>query len=170
MNPDGTPLVVDPKDKGEASSEVKTFTSEDLEWALAKQKEEHDASLESLVQMMIATLTTMLAPLSSGATSRPVVPTPSLGQQPPSNEHSSVPWLYERRQIQKPKHNPQGKPPLLDDTTDFALWRVAMQDHLRYGNDEMLEILEYGYQAVPRRILLQERFMTRISMTLQLCA
>ena len=23
-----------------------------------------------------------------------------------------------------------------------------MQDHLRYGNDEMLEILEYGYQDV----------------------
>ena len=49
MNPDGTPLVVDPKDKGVASSEVKTFTSEDLERALAKQKEEHDASLEALV-------------------------------------------------------------------------------------------------------------------------
>ena len=33
--PDGTPLVVDLKDKGEASSEFKTFTSEDLERALA---------------------------------------------------------------------------------------------------------------------------------------
>ena len=31
-------LVVDPKDKGEASSEVKSFTWEDLERALAKQK------------------------------------------------------------------------------------------------------------------------------------
>ena len=50
MNPDGTPLVVDPKDKGEASSEVKSFTSEDLERALAKQKEEHDASLDALVK------------------------------------------------------------------------------------------------------------------------
>ena len=56
MNPDGTPLVTDSKDKGEASSEVKSFTSEDLERALAKQKEEHDASLEALVQMRIATL------------------------------------------------------------------------------------------------------------------
>ena len=130
MNPDGTPLVIYPKDKGEASSEVKTFTSEDLERALAKQKEEHDASLEALVQRILATLTTMLAPLSSGATSRPTVPTPSLGQQPPSNDHSSVPWLYARTQIEKPMYNPQGKPPLLDDTTDFALWRVVMQDHL----------------------------------------
>ena len=51
MNPNGTPRVVDPKDKGEASSEVKSFTSEYLERALAKQKEEHDASLEALVQM-----------------------------------------------------------------------------------------------------------------------
>ena len=39
MNPNGTPLVADPKDKGEASSEVKSFTSEDLERDLAKQKE-----------------------------------------------------------------------------------------------------------------------------------
>lgn len=45
MNYDGTPLVADPKDKGTASTEVKSFTSEDLEWALAKKKEEHDASL-----------------------------------------------------------------------------------------------------------------------------
>ena len=60
MNPDGTPLVIDPKDKGEASSEVKSFTSEDLERALAKQKEEHDASLEALVQMILATLSTVL--------------------------------------------------------------------------------------------------------------
>ena len=67
MNPDGTPLVADPKDKGEASSEVKSFTSEDLERALAKQKEEHDASLEALVQMRLATLRMMLAPLSGGA-------------------------------------------------------------------------------------------------------
>ena len=49
MNPDGTPLVADPMDKGEASSEVKSFTSEDLEWALDRKKEEHDASLEALV-------------------------------------------------------------------------------------------------------------------------
>ena len=38
-----------PMDKGEASSEVKSFTSEDLERALAKQKEEHDASLEDYI-------------------------------------------------------------------------------------------------------------------------
>ena len=50
MNPDETPLVVDPKDKGEASYEGKSFTSEDLERALAKQKEEHDASLDALVK------------------------------------------------------------------------------------------------------------------------
>ena len=106
MNPDGTPLVVDPKDKGEASSEVKTFTSEDLEQALAKQKEEHDASLEALVQLRLATLSTMLAPLSGGATSRPTVPTSSLCQQPPSNEHTSVPWLYARPQVEKPRYNP----------------------------------------------------------------
>jgi len=80
MNPDGTPRVADPKDKGEASSEVKSFTSEDLERALAKQKEEHDASVEALVQMRIATLSTVLAPLSGGVASRPTVPTPSLGQ------------------------------------------------------------------------------------------
>ena len=148
MNPDGTPLVADMKDKDEASTETKSFPSEDMELALAKQKEEHDASLESLVQMRLATLTMMLAPLSGGAASRPTVPTPSLGQQPPSNDHSSVPWPSARPQVEKPKYNPQGKPPLLDDTNDFALWRVAMQDHLRYGNDEMLEILEYGYHAV----------------------
>ena len=120
MNPDGTPLVSDPKDKGEASSEVKSFTSEDLERSLAKKKEEHDASLEALVQMRLSTLSMVLAPLSGGAASGPTVPAPSLGQQPPSNEHSSVPWLYARPQIEKPKYNPQGKPPLLDDTTDFA--------------------------------------------------
>ena len=85
MNLDGTPLVADPMDKGEASSEVKSFTSEDLEWALDRKKEEHDASLEALVQMRLATLSMMLAPLSGGATSRPTVPTQSLGQQPPSN-------------------------------------------------------------------------------------
>ena len=51
MNPDGTPLVADPRDKGEASSEVKSFTYEDLERALAKQKEEREASLEALVQL-----------------------------------------------------------------------------------------------------------------------
>ena len=50
MNPDGTPLIPDSKDKGEASFEVKSFTSEDLERALAKQKEEHDASLDALVK------------------------------------------------------------------------------------------------------------------------
>ena len=94
MNPDGTPLVVDPKDKGEASSEVKSFTSQDLERALAKQKEEHDASLEALVQMRLATLSMVLTPHSGGVGSRPTVPTSSLGQQPPSNEHASVPWLY----------------------------------------------------------------------------
>ena len=93
MNLDGTPLVADPKEKGAASSEVKSFTYEDLEQALAKQKEEHDVSLEALVQMRLAALTTILAPLAipSGAASRPTMPTPSLGQQPPSNDHSSVP-------------------------------------------------------------------------------
>ena len=90
----------------------------------------------------------MLAPLLGGATSRPTVPTPSLGQQPPSNEHTSVPWLYARPQVEKPRYNPQGKPPLLTATADFALWKVAMQDHLQHGNDEMLEILEYGYHVV----------------------
>ena len=80
MNPDGTPLVADPKDKGTASMESKSFTSKYLERALAKQKEEHDASLEALFQMRLATLTTMLAPLSGGAASRPTVPSPSLGQ------------------------------------------------------------------------------------------
>ena len=106
MNPDGTPLIADPKDKGAASTEDKSFTYEDLERAPAKQKEEHDASVEALVQMRIATLSTVLAPLSGGAASRPTVPAPSLGQQPPSNEHSSVPWLYARPQIDKPKYNP----------------------------------------------------------------
>ena len=130
MNPDGTTLVADPTEKGNASSEVKAFTSEDLERALAKQKEEHDAYLEALVQMRLATLTTMLAPLSGGAASRPTVPIPSLGQQPPSNDQTSVPWLYSIPQVEKPKYNPGGKPPLLDDSSDFALWRVAMQDHL----------------------------------------
>ena len=96
MNPDGTPLVADPKSTGGASTEAKSFTSEDLERALAKQKEEHDASLEALVQMRLDTLTMILAPLSGGAASRPTVPTPSLGQQPPSNDQTSVPWLYAR--------------------------------------------------------------------------
>ena len=62
MNPDGTPLVADLKEKGTDSSEVKSFTSEDLEWALAKQKDEHDASLEALVQMRLDALTTILTP------------------------------------------------------------------------------------------------------------
>ena len=126
MNPDGTPLVADPMDKGETSSEVKTFTSEDLEQALAKQKEEHDASLEALVQLRLATLSVVLAPHSSGVSPSPTVPISSLGQQPPSNEHTSVPWLYARPQVEKPRYNPQGKPPLLSATSDFALWRVAM--------------------------------------------
>ena len=95
MNPDGIPLVADPKDKRVASMEAKSFTSEDLEWALAKKKEEHDASLEALVQMRLATLSMVLAPLSGGVGSRPTVPTPSLGQQPPSNDHYSVPWLMQ---------------------------------------------------------------------------
>ena len=99
-------LVVDPKDKGEASSEVKSFMFEDLEQALAKQKEEHDASLEALVQMRLAMLSTVLAPHSGGAALRPTVPTPSLGQQPPSNDHSGVPWIYARPQVEKPKYNP----------------------------------------------------------------
>ena len=43
MNPDGTPLVADPKNMGAATMEAKSFTSEDLERSLAKQKEEHDA-------------------------------------------------------------------------------------------------------------------------------
>ena len=168
MNPDGTPLVVDPKDKGEASSEFKTFTSEDLERALAKQKEEHYASIEALVQMRIATLSTVLAPLSGGAASRPTVPTPSLGQQPPSNEHSSVPWLYARPQVEKPKYNPQGKPPLLDATSGFALWRVSMQifdmEMMRYWRSWSMVTM-----WLIQRILHQEKFMTRISMTLQPC-
>ena len=132
MNPDGTPLVADPKDKDAASTETNSFTSEDLEWALAKQKEEHDSSLEALAQMRLAALTMILAPLAnpSGASLRPTAPTPSLGQQPPSNEHSSVPWLYARPQVEKPRYNPQGKPPLLNATSNFALSRVAMQDHL----------------------------------------
>ena len=100
---DETPLVTNPMDKGEASSEVKSFTFEDLERMLAKQKEKHDASLEALVKMRVATLTMMLAPLSGGAASRPAVPTPSLGQQPPSNDHYSVPWLYAGPQIEKTK-------------------------------------------------------------------
>ena len=57
MNPNGTPLVADPKNAGVASTEAKSFTSKDLERALAKKKEEHDASLEALVQMRLATLT-----------------------------------------------------------------------------------------------------------------
>ena len=69
------PLVVDPKDKGEVSFEVKSVTSQDLERALAKQKEEHDASLEALVQQRLYTLSVVLAPHSSGVGSRPTVPT-----------------------------------------------------------------------------------------------
>ena len=47
MNPDVTPLVANSKENGMASSEVRSFTSEELERALAKQKEEHDASLDA---------------------------------------------------------------------------------------------------------------------------
>ena len=72
MNSDGTSLDAYPKDKGATSSEAKSFTSVDLERVLAKQKEEHDASVEGLVQMRLATLTTMLAPLSGGTASRPL--------------------------------------------------------------------------------------------------
>ena len=120
--------------------------------------------------MRLATLTTMLAPLSGGAASWPAVLTLSLGQQAPSNEHFSVPWLYARPQIEKPKYNPQGKPPLLYDTTDFALWRVAMQDHLRCGNDEMLEILEYGYKAVdPKNLTPREIYDKNLNDTTTMC-
>ena len=166
MNLDGTPLVVDPKDKGEVSSEVKSFTSQDLEQALAKQKEEHDASLEALVQMRLATLTTMLAPLLGGAASRPTVPTPSLGQQPPSNEHSNVPWLYAKPQVEKPKYNPQGKPPLLDDTADFALWRVGGVI-FDMGMMRCWRSWSMVTKLFTQRILHQERYMTRISTTQQ---
>ncbi len=54
---DGIPTTVAPVERDGTSTEVKSFTSEDLERALAKQKEEHDASLEALVQMRLATLT-----------------------------------------------------------------------------------------------------------------
>ena len=105
--------------------------------------------------MRLATLTRMLAPLSGGAASRPAVPTPSLGQQPPSNEHSDVPRLYARPQIEKPKYNPQGKPPLLDETTDFSLWRVAMQDIFDMEMMRCLRSWSMATKLLIRRILLQ---------------
>ena len=162
MNPDGTPLVVDPKDKGEASSEVKTFTSKDLERALAKQKEEHDASLEALVQMRLATLSMVLAPLSGGAASRPTVPTPSLGQQPPSNEHSSVPWLYARPQIYITL-----KANLLYLMTLPILLCGELLCRIIFDMEMMRcwRSWSMATKLLTRRILLQERYMTRSSMT-----
>ena len=72
MNPDGTPFVVDPKDQVSTSSGVNTFSSEDLEWALAKQKEQHDASFEALVKIRLAALTTdsTIPPSPGGVGSR----------------------------------------------------------------------------------------------------
>ena len=79
-------------------------------------------------------------------------------------------WLYARPQVEKPTYKPQGNPPLLDDTTDFPLWRVAMQDHLRYGNDEMLEILEYGYQVVdPKNLTQREVYEKNLNDTAIMC-
>ena len=48
---DEVPAMVAPVQRDGTSTEVKSFTSEDLERALAKQKEEHDASLEAMVQI-----------------------------------------------------------------------------------------------------------------------
>ena len=118
--------------------------------------------------MYPARLTSVLA-LSGGAASRPAVPTPSLGQQPPSNEHSSVPWIYARPQLEKPKYNPQGKPPLLDDTADFALWRVGGVI-FDMGMMRCWRSWSMATKLLTRRILLQERFVTGISMTQQPCA
>ena len=45
-----------------------------------------------------------------------------------------------------------------------------MQDHLRYGNDEMLEILEYGYQAVdPKNLTPREVYDKNINDTSTMC-
>ena len=142
--------VPNPKEKGASSEAHKSFSSEDLEKALAKQKAEHDASIEALVQMRIAAMAPNPMPLvnPSGVAPGATVNIPPMVQQPPNNDNSGVPWLYAKSKLEKPKYNPGGKPPLLDDTADFSLWRVGMQDHLRFANDEMLEILENGYNPV----------------------
>ena len=101
---DGTPITVAPVERDGTSTEVRSFTSEDLERALAKQKEEHDASLEALVQIKLASLTTGTTTFPRA--SRPHVHGTSFGQPPPERNQTSVPWLYARSQIEKPKYNP----------------------------------------------------------------
>ena len=45
-----------------------------------------------------------------------------------------------------------------------------MQDHLRYGNDEMLEILEYGYQVVdPKNLTPREVYDKNLNDTPTMC-
>ena len=75
---DGVPAMVAPVQRDGTSTEVKSFTSEDLERALAKQKEEHDASLKAFVQLRLASLT--MATAASPRASRPHVHGSSFGQ------------------------------------------------------------------------------------------
>ena len=87
-----------------------------------------------------------------------IVSNPPLVQQPPINSNSTIPWLYPKPKHEKPKYNFGGTPPLLDETADFPLWRVGMQDFLRFICDEMLEIVEFRFKAVDPKNLTPSEF------------
>ena len=113
--------------------------------------------------MRLAALTTnsTLLPSSGGVASRQTAPIPSLDQQPPNSGHSSVPWLYAQPKDDKPNYRHGGEPPVLDKKADFSMWRVAMQDHLRFANDEMMAILEDGYNPVDPKNLTPREIYNR---------
>ena len=125
MDNDGNPLAALPLEKGSASSEMRqSFTSKDLERALAKQKEEHDASIEALVKMRLDALDARTPPLENpgGVIKQPNASLPNLGQQSQTGDHTGVPWLYAKSRVEKPRYNAVGNPPLLDNTADFSFW------------------------------------------------
>lgn len=63
MSLEGTTVLPGPREEVDQSSEEdKMFSHEDMTRALAKQKEDHDASLEAFVQMRLATMVGMMSP------------------------------------------------------------------------------------------------------------
>ena len=162
MNPDGTPLLSYPSEEIVLPEEEhKMYSQEDLENALAKKKKENDASLEALVQLRIATMVLNAIPIgeTNGMPSVANVSNPPSVQQPPTNANSTVPWLYPKTKYEKPKYNFGGTPPLLDETVDIPLWRVGMQDFLRFICDEMLDIVEFGFKAIdPKNLTPSEAY------------
>ena len=88
MNPDGTLRLPNPSEEVVLPEEEhKMYSQEDLENALAKKKEENDASLEGFVQVRIATMVPNAIPIgnATGIPSGENVSNPPSVQQPPIN-------------------------------------------------------------------------------------